>query len=63
MGKRAVVICTEPFEVTVRNIARMMGIPDYPFVMVEHPLGSRKPTEIKILAKSAYEQAIEIISN
>ncbi len=63
MGKRAVVICTEPFEVTVRNIARMMGIPDYPFVMVEHPIGSRKPAGIERLAKSAYEQAIEILIN
>ena len=55
------VLCTEPFEVTAKNIARMMGLPEYPFVMVEHPIGSRSLPEIKMLAKSAYEQALGIL--
>ena len=61
LGKRAVVLCTEPFEVTAKNIARMMGLPEYPFVMVEHPIGSRSLLEIKVLAESAYEQALGIL--
>lgn len=61
LGKRAIVLCTEPFEVTARNIARMMGLPDYPFVMVEHPIGSRTLPEIKVLAVSAYKQAVPIL--
>ena len=61
LGKRAIVLCIEPFEVTARNIARMMGLPDYPFVMVEHPIGSRTLPEIKVLAVSAYEQAVPIL--
>ena len=61
LGKRAIVLCTEPFEVTARNIARMMGLPDYPFVMVEHPIGSRTLPEIRVLAESAYEQAVPIL--
>ena len=55
------VLCTEPFEVTAKNIARMMGLPEYPFVMVEHPIGSRTLPEIKVLAESAYEQALGIL--
>ena len=61
LGKRAVVLCTEPFEVTAKNIARMMGLPEYPFVMVEHPIGSRSLPEIKVLAESAYEQALGML--
>ena len=61
LGKRAVVLCTEPFEVTAKKIARMMGLPEYPFVMVEHPIGSRSLPEIKVLAESAYEQALGIL--
>ncbi len=61
LGKRAVVLCTEPFEVTVKNIARMLGLPDYPFVMVEHPIGSRTAPEIKTLAAAAYSQALPIL--
>jgi hypothetical protein len=61
LGKRAVVVCTEPFEVTVKNIARMLGLPDYPFVMVEHPIGSRTLPEIKARAEIAYNQALPIL--
>ena len=62
LGKRAIVICTEPFEVTARNIARTMGLPDYPFIMVEHPIGSRRPGEIRVLAAEAYRQALPILT-
>jgi hypothetical protein len=61
LGKRAIVICTEPFEVTAKNIARMLGLPDYPFVMVEHPIGSRTLDEVKVLAEIAYQQSLPIL--
>ncbi len=61
LGKRAIVLCTEPFEVTARNIARMLGLPDYPFVRLEHPIGSRTALEIRGLATVAYEQALPIL--
>ena len=61
LGKRAVVLCTEPFEVTAKNIAHMMALPEYPFVLVEHPIGSRSLPEIKVLAESAYKQALGIL--
>ena len=40
----------------------MLGLPDYPFVMVEHPIGSRTLDEIKVLAEAAYDQALSILS-
>ncbi|MBT6276274.1 MAG: hypothetical protein HOI95_19345 [Chromatiales bacterium] len=60
-GKPAVVLCTHPFEVTAKNIARMLGMPEYPFVMVEHPLGSRTLEEVKRQAADAYNQALPIL--
>ena len=60
-GKRAVVLCTKPFEVTAKNIARMMGVPDYPFTLLEHPLGSKTLDEVKTLAQVAYEQSLPIL--
>ena len=39
----------------------MLGLPDYPFVMTEHPIGSRTPDEIKVLAEVAYAQALPIL--
>jgi hypothetical protein len=63
LGKRAVVLCTEPFEVTARNIARIMGLPSYPFLMVRHPIGSCSPAELKERAEVAYRQALPILLN
>ncbi|MCH2100114.1 MAG: hypothetical protein MK142_17175 [Pseudomonadales bacterium] len=55
------VLCTHPFEVTARNIARVMGLPDYPFVMVDHPIGSLQLPEIRARAEDAYRQALPIL--
>ena len=40
----------------------MLGLPDYPFIMVEHTIGSRSRPEIKKLAEEAYEQALPILT-
>jgi len=55
------VLCTEPFEVTARNIARVLGLPSYPFLMVQHPIGSCTVTELKARAQVAYKQAVPIL--
>lgn len=60
-GKRAVVLCTEPFEVTAKNIAAIMGLPSYPFLMVQHPIGSCSPAELKTRAEAAYQHALRIL--
>jgi hypothetical protein len=56
-----VVLCTEPFEVTARNIARVLGLADYPFMRVPHPIGSCTLAELKARARLAYEQALPIL--
>ncbi|NKB98145.1 MAG: hypothetical protein GKR90_06575 [Pseudomonadales bacterium] len=63
LGKRAVVLCTTPFEVTSKNIARVLGLADYPFASLEHPLGSRTQEEIEARADVAAERAIEILTS
>jgi hypothetical protein len=61
LGKRAVVVCTEPFVVTVKNIARILGLPDYPFLTLQHPIGSCTAPELKARAEVAYQQALPIL--
>jgi hypothetical protein len=56
-----VVLCTEPFEVTARNIARVLGLPSYPFLILQHPIGSCTPIELKVRAQVAYQQALPIL--
>ena len=55
------VLCTEPFEVTAKNIARIMGLANYPFLMVQHPIGSCTLPELKARAEIAYQQALPIL--
>jgi len=56
-----VVLCTEPFEVTARNIARVLGLPSYPFLRVQHPIGSCTLPQLKARAQVAYQQAVPIL--
>jgi hypothetical protein len=56
-----VVLCTEPFEVTARNIARVLGLPTYPFLLVQHPIGSCTLAQLKQRAEVAYKQALPIL--
>ena len=55
------VLCTVPFTVTARNIARVLGLPDYPFLSVQHPIGSCTLPELKARAEVAYKQALPIL--
>jgi hypothetical protein len=61
LGKRALVLCTEPFEVTARNIAKIIGLPNYPFLLVQHPIGSCTLPELKERAEVAYRQGLPIL--
>jgi len=56
-----VVLCTEPFEVTAKAIARVLGLPDYPFLKLQHPIGSCTLPELKARAEVAYKQALPIL--
>jgi hypothetical protein len=56
-----VVVCTEPFVVTAKNIARVLGLPDYPFLKVQHPIGSCTLPELKARAEVAYQQALPLL--
>lgn len=55
------VLCTEPFEVTARNIARILGLAAYPFLMLPHPIGSCTLPELKARAEIGYQQALPIL--
>ena len=53
LGKRAAVLCTEPFDVTAKNIARVMGLPDFPYALLDHPLGSKDEQGVSQMAEHA----------
>ena len=56
------VICTDQFITTAAAQAAICGNPDYPFVIVPHPIGSLTPGELRERARTAASQVIEILT-
>ena len=56
------VICTDQFVQSAKAQAAICGTPDYPFVVVPHPIGSLTPSELRERAKTAASQVIEILT-
>ncbi len=61
-GIPTAVIITEEFDVPARTIARMRGIPDYPYARVEHPIGSLNEDALLGRARSALPQVLRILT-
>lgn len=58
-GVPSVVIVTTEFLTTARISARAAGIPDYPFVVIEHPLGSLGAAQLAERADLAMGQILD----
>ena len=57
----AAVICTEPFRPTVEAICATRGVPDYPFVIIGHPIGSLSEDELRARAVAATQRVAKIL--
>ena len=62
-GIPSAVICTEPFITSAKAMNRLRGLPDYPFAVVEHPVGSLTPEGIRESAQMALPQVIQLLLN
>lgn len=60
-GVPAAAILTRPFTATARAIARLRGIPEYPFVVIDHPIGSVDEAGLRARAQQAVTQIEAII--
>ena len=61
-GVPTAVICTDAFAPTARAQAAICGIPEYPFALVPHPLGSLGEAELETRAQKALPQVIDILT-
>lgn len=62
LGVPAVVVSTEPFVSSSKAMAASHGIPNYPFVVIPHPIVAMPVETLESWADSAMEQAIYILS-
>jgi len=61
LGVPAIAICTEPFESGAKAIANLGGMPDYPFALIQHPIGSLTPEQMRERAIEAAPQVIALL--
>ena len=61
-GVPAAAICTELFVPNGKAIAEAHGAPDYPFVLVPHPLASASPTELAREAKQVLPEVLRLLA-
>lgn len=61
-GIPAAAICTEPFVPNATEIGKAHGAPDYPFVLIPHPLGSATLEELAARAKAALPEIIHLMT-
>lgn len=62
-GIPAAVICTRPFIPTARAMAATCNLPEYPFAVVEHPVGSLTPEQLRARAEAVLPRVVELLSS
>ncbi len=60
-GVPTAVICTTPFVSSAKAMSVIGGIPEYPFVVVPHPLGSLPTDELRGRAIQAAPDVLSIL--
>ena len=60
-GLTTAVICSTPFEKLGRAQARVLGVPDLPLVMIEHPLGGVAMDDVRARAAQAGPAVLDLL--
>ena len=60
-GIPAVAIMTDRFEQTARSVAELNGLPDYPFVVIAHPIASDSDDDLRKKAEEAVRRLVPLL--
>lgn len=59
----AVLVITEPFTTIARSFAPTIGAPNYrSIVTVSHPLATRGPAELTVIAKTIADEVVRLLT-
>ena len=61
LGVPSAVLITSEFVNQAKAIAEIQGIPDYPFAIIDHPIGRLTPEALKGRAEAAIPQILKIL--
>jgi stage III sporulation protein SpoIIIAA len=62
-GTPATVLITEPFQTVVAANAAKLGAPGYHTLVVPHPIWGKDDTQLRDLARSIADQALQQLTN
>jgi hypothetical protein len=57
-----VAVVTGPFERSVRVVARVNGIPDYPIAVIAHPIANDSDDALREKAEIAVRQIVPLLT-
>ena len=60
-GVSSAVICSKPFLNLGRNQSRVLGVPDLPLIIIDHPLGGISMDDVKARADCALPQVLDVL--
>lgn len=60
-GIPTAVICTDQFIPTGKAMARIKGLPDYPFITLPHPTGSLPPERLRQSLEEALPKVLPLL--
>ncbi|PYM20050.1 MAG: hypothetical protein DMD81_02560 [Candidatus Rokuibacteriota bacterium] len=61
-GIPAVAIMTNRFEQTARGVTELNGVPDYPFVVIGHPIANDRDEDLAAKAEEAVLRMIPLLT-
>jgi hypothetical protein len=60
-GIPATAIITDRFKETAQMMAKVSGMPDYPFVVIAHPISNNTEAVLRTKAEEAVRQCVKIL--
>jgi butyrate kinase len=61
-GITATAIITDRFVQTAQTMARVTGMPEFPFAVIPHPIANNDNAVLRAKAKEAIQQCVAILS-
>ena len=61
-GIPAAAIMTDRFTETARGVTALNALPDYPFVVIAHPIAGDSDAELRAKAEQAVERLVPILT-
>ena len=62
LGIPAVAVMTDRFQATARAVTELNGIPDYPYVVIEHPIANNSEAELQAKAEAVIARIVALLT-